>query len=231
MRYIIDDEHLRVGVINNPSDSTVLCFSGIGEIVRGVDIQSPEFVRASNSNGNAIFIIDKDRSWGNNFSLQNLFNYLKPYTDHKQIYALGNSMGGFLAILASKYIKISVVVAFVPQYSISKKQVPNEDRWEQYTKNILEFKYESLENCFLDDTQYYIVSGNDRKDRQHWERFPSGQNIHKLILRQSNRPHQAAQHLKDLNKMYPFINDCFCQKAPDQIVLDNDLTDLIDIIV
>ena len=73
MRYIIDDEHLRVGVINNPSDSTVLCFSGIGEIVRGVDIQSPEFVRASNSNGNAIFIIDKDRSWGNNFSLQNNF--------------------------------------------------------------------------------------------------------------------------------------------------------------
>ena len=57
-------------------------------------------------------------------------------------------MGELLAILASKYIKISVVVAFIPQFSVSKQLVPNVDRREQYTKIIFEFKYESLENCF-----------------------------------------------------------------------------------
>ena len=168
----------------------------------GIDIQQEEFNKATDG-ATAIFIIDKTRSWGN-IDWELLSKVISPYLVNKRVFTIGNSMGGFYAILASRHFLIDKVISFVPQYSVHKSIVPRENRWSMYTKRIRDWKYISLEGSFNDKTEYHIFFGNDQSDAVHKKLFPKQENI---IMHVYAGNHYIVKDLKAKGLLYGLISD------------------------
>ena len=212
MHILFDNENLRVSAILNDYSSITLCFVGIGHEVDALDVQTEEFFSLSKSS-TVFFIIDKKRTWGNGIDFNFLRELINPYISGRSINSIGNSMGGFLAILATCFFPISTAVAFVPQFSVSKRIIPEESRFDSYVKNINVWKYESLENSFNDVTQYYILAGISDIENHHLLLFPFKKNIQKIFFLNPEFNHKVAQQLKALGILGKVINDCFNKKS------------------
>ncbi|WP_172329004.1 hypothetical protein [Mangrovicoccus sp. HB161399] len=173
----------------------LLSFTGIGNQMGGMDVQEPEFFSAGNAFDNILFISDLKRSWGNAYDFAAMCARLSPYLEGREIYALGNSMGGFLAILAAAHLPVAAVAAFVPQFSVAPHVVPEETRWQDYVRGIGEWRVPSLEGCFNATTRYHVFSGNSEEERIHSGRFPVQPNLFHAVPRWSG--HTLAKKLKD----------------------------------
>lgn len=218
MNTLIDNDYITVRVIcNESSHFSTLCFTGIGHAIGGIDIQSPEFIKSSN-NSTSVFIIDKTRSWGNCLDFDQLGTIIRPFVDGKIVNAIGNSMGAFLAILASRFFCMDSVVAFVPQYSVSKKIIPEEIRYDRYVNNIKSFKFESLAGAFNERASYYILSGYSGFDRKQLDLFPILPNINKIYFKNPKMSHNVAQRLKNDGVLYDVIESCFMKMSPSDIL-------------
>jgi len=91
---------------------TVVSFTSIGMKLGSTDIQKFEFQKLGENIGNRIYVIDKKRSWGNNLNYGVICELIGPF--YRKTYSLGNSMGGFLAVILTAFIKIEVCISFVP---------------------------------------------------------------------------------------------------------------------
>lgn len=202
MDLLYEDKNIKISITQRNSENIFLCFSGAGMMTANIEIQKEEFAK-STKNSTSIFIVDKTRSWGN-FDWEDLKSIIDPYLKDKVIYALGNSMGGFCAILSSKYFNIHKVIAFAPQWSINKSIVPFENRWEEHTEKIVIWKHLSLEGCFNDKSIYHIVFGNTGQDMKHSCLFPDKKNI---IMHFFEGDHYVVQALKDKGYLYSIIED------------------------
>ncbi|WP_138468609.1 hypothetical protein [Poseidonocella sp. HB161398] len=192
------NEDLRVLARERPDPAQkriLLSFTGIGNRMGGMDVQSPEFFSAGNAFDNILFISDLKRSWGNNFDLAALCARLAPYLEGREIYALGNSMGGFLAIASTCHLPVTAVAAFVPQFSVVPELVPEETRWQDYISGISEWRIPSLEGRFNATTRYYVFSGSTAEEGIHASRFPVQPNLFHARLRPAT--HGLARALKD----------------------------------
>ncbi|KAA1174686.1 hypothetical protein FWJ25_04660 [Marinobacter salinexigens] len=208
MKVLLDNDFIKISVRERSSKNVVLCFTGIGHAMGAVDVQGEEFFNIS-SMATTVFIIDKQRSWGNNFDFLELRELLSPYTEGKVVFSLGNSMGGFLSILASKFFDVRSVVAFVPQFSVSPKVVPDERRWRRYVDNIKAWRYESLDGAFLDGVNYYIISAVNDVELIQLKLFPDGDNVRKIIFYGDEFGHNVAAPLKKVGALYGVIDSCF----------------------
>ena len=217
MRILHEDDNIKISIIERDLPSVTLCFSGAAANDQGVDIVGEEFIRASLT-ATAIFIVDKKISWANNIDFELLKNTIAPYIQNKIVNAIGNSMGGYTAILSSKYITLSTVVAFVPQYSINKKVMPGESRWNCFEKDITNWRIESVEGHFMSNTLYYILAGSTGGDRAHLEKMPTTNNIKKIYFKGIFYDHNIAPVLKNHNILYNVISDCFAHLEPNTII-------------
>lgn len=57
---LIDNDHVRVGAAWRDSADVVVCFTGIGHAIGGIDVQGEEFFGASRG-ASTVFVIDKNR--------------------------------------------------------------------------------------------------------------------------------------------------------------------------
>jgi hypothetical protein len=217
MQTLIDNDAMKLSVVENPSDHVTLCFTGIGHRYGGIDVQSEEFFKSSNQ-ATSIFIIDKQRSWGNNIDFEEVRGVVNSIANGKSINAIGNSMGGFLAILATKFIDIRNVLAFVPQYSVHKDIFPKENRWDKYVVEIKNWYFKDLNGAFNSKTNYYVLAGVGGMDDQHLELFPNGANIHKIYFRNRAFLHRVSEKLKEENILYDVIFDGFAGKSATEII-------------
>ena len=217
MKLLYEDDNIKISIIERDLPTVTLCFSGAALDDRGLDIVGAEFIRASQT-ATAIFIVDKTISWGNNIDFDLLRNVIGAYTQNKIVNAIGNSMGGYNAIIASKVINLNTVIAFVPQYSINKKVMPGESRWDCFGKNITNWRIESLEGYFNMHTNYYIIAGSTGGDRAHLEKMPATSNIKKIYFKGIFYDHNVAPVLKNHNILYDVIGDCLIQLDPNTII-------------
>ena len=134
---------------------------------------------------------------------------LRPYLNAQTV-AIGNSMGGFLAVIAISCLPISVCISFVPQYSVHQEIVPNEVRWAEYRDKIKVWRYPSLAGYFNSTTRYHIFSGGADFEKQHWSKFPSMPNIHNIVFKPWG--HNVAQKLKSKQLLYPVIKKCIAKQ-------------------
>jgi len=216
MQTIFDDDSMKVSAIENGKAHITLCFTGVGHTFGGGDLQSEEFMRTSTFS-TALFIQDKHRSWGNNIDFLKLKSIIETF-DAEKINAVGNSMGAFLAIVMSKFIDVSTVVAIVPQYSVSKQIMPDESRWDQYVQHIRDWRFPSLDGCYVDNTKYYILAGVGGLDDKHLQLMPNGRNVSKIYFRNRRFIHKTARALKEDGLLYDVIKDCFLQRDPSDII-------------
>jgi len=120
---------------------TLLSFTGVGHGMGGVNVQKAEFFGTGRNFDNLLFLTDKTRSWGNLLDFDDIAARLAPFREGTELSAIGNSMGGFLAIVASRFMPMRRVVSFVPQFSVDPALVPWEFRWKEYREAIREFKF------------------------------------------------------------------------------------------
>lgn len=169
-----------------------ICFSGFFPDEKGIPVF--EFKNMmSNSGSSCLFIKDVFKCWyqlgvdGLGVSLQDTIDFIaefiKPY---KNTVFIGNSMGGYIAILCGLSIEHTNVVAISPQIYLKNDEVLNDYRWESYFERA---RKNNKDNIFLDlreisknpnckITVYY--SFNDILDKAHIDLLESVHDIKKI---------------------------------------------------
>ncbi|GHB42098.1 hypothetical protein GCM10007094_34130 [Pseudovibrio japonicus] len=210
MQVLFEDENLIIterGETDAKSNTVLISFTGVGHKLGGIDVQKPEFFGAGKNFDNFIFVTDRRRSWGNNINFDLLKKIILRVSKDKKLFCLGNSMGGFLSIVATKFLTIEVSVSFVPQYSVKPEIVPFETRWVNYTQDIEHYKIHSLDEYFNNSTKYYIFTSRDRLDYMQAKLFPKRNNIYHFNYRKIK--HDLARQLKMNQELTPLLLHCF----------------------
>ncbi|MEM6590167.1 MAG: hypothetical protein AAF641_17105 [Pseudomonadota bacterium] len=201
---VFDDDVMKVLHIRGRKEECIVSFTGVGHALGGLDLQNPEFAR-SDGDEIKIFVIDKQRSWGNSLNWEKLKEIVDCLAPDAQITTIGNSMGGFLAILSLPVFGAKKAVAFVPQWSIDPSIVPGEDRWLRYRNEIKHIIYPDLTNAVRTQAKIYTFFGKDGKDGVHLQFF-SNENLEAIVLEDCG--HNAAAYLKKHGMLYPVLNAC-----------------------
>lgn len=201
-----EDAFVKISCLPSDVDSVVLCFTGIGHSLGGIDVQQQEFTGTGLRLGMPVFVTDKTRSWGNKLDFVQIAKIIAPVISQKRVVALGNSMGAFLAIAASSVLPIQHVFAFAPQFSVDPSVVPDEKRWTKYRDHITEFRIPSLEGRFSMQCRYDIFVGDDPVEEMHWKHVPFGSNIRCFIIPDTH--HDVALEMKSRNHLQTIMADC-----------------------
>ena len=176
------------------SSRILLSFTGIGQASGGIEVQNLEFVSTASNAGAPIFISDTTRSWGNRLDFELLQNVIAPYIEGRRLFSLGNSMGGFLCVLASSFFPIEAAISFGGQYSVHPRIVPDETRWRPHRNRIDNWRYESLSEHINSTTRYYLFYGDHHLEELHYSRYPRQPNVHCYIF--PGRKHNLAGVMK-----------------------------------
>lgn len=184
----------------------LLSFTGIGLRLGGLETQGPEFVGSALRRGAPIFITDLTRSWGNRVDFESLARLLAPHFEGREVVSIGNSMGGFLSILATSYFPITTAIAFAPQFSVHPKIVPAEERWSRHRNAIDTWRFESLKPHFHRKTRYFVFFGGHRREAIHFSRFPMRANVRTFVF--PGVGHDIASFMKDGKVLDDVIDGC-----------------------
>jgi hypothetical protein len=202
---VYEDDFLKISFLDESNSSRCLvAFNGIGHSVGAIDIQREEFF-SHHKLGMVVWITDKKRSWGNNLNLEKVYDTIKNLIKDREVFIIGNSMGGFLAILFSSILNAKKVLSIVPQFSVSPNIVPSEKRWMKYRKKIKSFVYEDLTAYFNKDIDYAILLGGGDLEEIHYQKFMDisykpNVSLYKLL----DAEHNVARYLKELK----ILNEC-----------------------
>ncbi|MFV1442011.1 MULTISPECIES: hypothetical protein [unclassified Phaeobacter] len=184
-----------------PGDRLVVCFSGIG---KDAETCPPyEFARSATGNGrhNTLFIADPQRSWLNTPGLLSRIGAeiesYRAICGATRVIAMGHSMGGFSAIVASSVTRIDAVLAFAPQISIHPDIVPDETRWAAYRNRISHYEVKSAADHFRDGTDYTVIHGRHGREAPQRDRFPRRDTLRHYVMPGTH--HNVPQRLKQLN--------------------------------
>ena len=208
-----------------------VCFSflGVGEGFGGLELQREEFFGTASERAerSVIFIFDKKRSWFSNdqknIELFHFIDYFCNKQRYEKRYAIGNSMGGFGALIAARYMQVDRVLAFCPQFSVNNDLMPEETRWKNWTDRIGKFDIASVNDGKYGRGRFFIIHGADGPDKYHYNRFPKHRNIHHYIV--PNADHHVAKKLKARGLLVPVVNTCFLKDcvAVDRLMAANDI--------
>lgn len=204
-----EDEFLRVATTAQTAKSygkVLLSFTGVGHVMGGIDLQQPEFFGAGRGYDSVIFVSDLTRSWGNALDFDRLSAIVLEQAAGRRIDAIGNSMGGFLALLAPNFLPIATVIAFAPQFSVHPDIVPWDNRWADYRKSIPEWRYPSLAGHLSGATMRYVLGTVEGMDGRHMALFPRQDGLRLILL--GGVDHNVALALKEADILRDLIHRC-----------------------
>jgi hypothetical protein len=220
IRLLYEDEALRIAGIGplvatgwfgtrlfsrrRTGGTLVASFTGIGA---GMDVvQAEEFAgMASRKDRSVVFVTDKQRSWYNAPGLyERVIAELQPHIrDAGRVVTLGNSMGGFGALLFAAPLGARIALAFAPQASISGRIIPSETRWRKFIRAIDHIRFEHVGDHMDEERAYFVVHGGGGDDIQQIEAFrPSGALHHYVV---PGGRHNIAAELKAAGQLSPLI--------------------------
>lgn len=187
----------------------VVAFTGIGHGFGG--IQQEEFVGTASGGGenHAVFVTDRRRSW---FSRPGMFERivqtiqtLARYHGTDDIVTIGNSMGGFGALIFADALRARVAIAFVPQASMD-PAVVHEPRWSAHREQIDAANHRTVSRS-EDSTclRFVIVGAGERRDLRHANLIAKATGAH--VFRIAESGHDTAAHLKRLGFLKDLITE------------------------
>ena len=224
MKIFYEDDLLKISYVDDfITDRCLIVFTGVGHKLGGIDVQKEEFY-SQHKFGMIIWITDKNRSWGNNLNVKKISEKLIILSKNKNIYIIGNSMGGFLAILFSKFLNAKNVIAFNPQFSVCPETVPNEKRWMNYRKFINKYRFKDLSSKFGKNIHYAILFGDDSEDDLHFNKFLEFTFESKIeLIRLKNLNHNVAYYLKEIKLLNDVIIEFFNNRSLKNYFLKNSI--------
>lgn len=200
---------LRIRYLEGDGSDLIVSFSGVGT-KRDVE-PPPEFpgIASADRQNHVLFVSDKSRSWLNGDGMANqILCCIRATVDHinaERVIAIGNSMGGTMALHLSRLFDFERVIAFAPQYSVLENEVPEEDRWVFFRKQIRSYPFPRVEDLRPETTKYYIFHGDEHRELAHAIRFPKAQGISHYIVPKTD--HRVAAHLKDRGALRPLVQN------------------------
>lgn len=193
-----EDDNLLIRHFSGNSDTLVLAFTGIGKGMGS--IPPDEFVGTAigREQNSVAFIVDKRRGW---YSHKDMIERIctevtaiAAESGTQRMVSIGNSMGGYGAILLTKWLPIDIAVALSPQVSM-RGDVINEHRWEKHRKNLGPNLAHSLVDAIGKTCRYYAVFGAyDKRELAHAALLPDVPNL--KILKLPYADHKVAAMLK-----------------------------------
>jgi hypothetical protein len=175
---LINDEFLKITYFDKESDDIFLAFSSTPRLAQGEEVAIEQFIGTlSNNKKAAIFIIDKQSSYGNKIDMKKIADLISPIIAGRNTHSIGYCMGGFLAIDMSNYISIDSVVAMTPQWSIHPDILPKNSYLNIFTNNIDSWKIKDLSQSFNSQTRYFIFNSHDGDDQYQIGFFPERPNL------------------------------------------------------
>lgn len=172
------------------SDRLVVCFSGVG--TERHEAPPFELINSATVGGrhSALFVSDPTRSWLNAPKLlESILEQVKlaqrMFGTNKTV-AIGNSMGGFMALELARHVELAAVLALAPQFSVDPEVVPDETRWRYFRRRIASFDVPCIEKLPQDRGIYYVVHGGTADEHMHWHRFPAQTNLKHFVMPRRN---------------------------------------------
>ncbi len=209
-----NDPPLVLSYVPGTSDTLVISLAGVG---RGRKTQPPvEFFQLAYQDGanHVLFVSDASRSWMNGPGLaESIVETIEKVVEEagiQRIVAVGNSMGGTMALILPYLTRIDEVLAFVPQFSAKPSRVPEEDRWLFFRNKIKTWPFEAIERLPTDRCTVTILHGGSPDELVHLNRFPKDQQAKHFVL--PDLGHRLAYDLHTAGKLARIVRTAIAKK-------------------
>lgn len=199
---------LEISYLPGESDTLVISLAGVGK--GRIEQPAVEFFQLAHQNrtNHVLFVSDASRSWMNGpgvaASIVNAIESVVAQSAIKRVVALGNSMGGYMALLLPNLTQIDAAIAFVPQFSVKPERIPEEQRWQFFRKRIKQWPFEAIESLPTDQSTVTILHGGTPDELIHANRFPRDPKAKHFIL--PHMDHRLAHRLHRAGKLQRIVS-------------------------
>jgi len=205
MQTILETDGLRIRYSPGQTDVLFVSFTGVLHGLGGIAID--EFAGSARAH-HCLFVSDMKRTWYNGdgvaTSICEVVAEKVRELKLRRVITIGNSMGGFGAILFARLLGANAAIAFSPQFSFDRKIVPGEHRWSEYRDAISTWRFPTA-LPYHRATRYFIFSGTDSMEMQHTTLFPKASNVSIFFVAGG---HSVAQAIKDTGQLAKVIAIC-----------------------
>lgn len=200
-----------------------------GGIQQGIGIPVFEFFNSVKElDCDKVFIRDYHQAWYQKgiddsiTSSHQIENYLKELIEaqsYQKVCFLGNSMGGYAAMLFGMNLEVSVAIAFAPQTFINRRNRLwfRDSRWKKQMADI--YKNEHKHSAYFDLKKYFephhnkttqihlYFSPNHRLDAIHANRLSAIENVTLHAIDEGG--HSVVKTVRDRGELTQLIKDAF----------------------
>lgn len=198
---------LKFDLLHGTGPDLVVSFTSIGHDPG--QVPSFEFLKSAHLQGrrSVLFVTDVERQWGNSQNFGPLIAQAIAIVQGRQrvekTLFIGQSMGGFNALVAASLIVPTAVLAISPQFSICPEIMPHETRWSEWTSRIALFRVKSAP---LEPKAPTILLHGLGDDSEQAQAFPLAPHVDHYLFPQINHS-DLAKRLKTLS-LLPAMIDC-----------------------
>ncbi len=216
-----EDDELRISYQPGHTGTVVVAFTGIGQQLGALQTEEFRGSLAADDKGNqpsVIFVIDKQRRWYNNGVAARVVQAVNALVDRfpaDRVVTLGNSMGGFGALVFARHLgKCDKAIAFCPQSSVNPRVAAFETRWGVWRRHITQWDIEDATLELASHVRYEIFYGmNDSIDMNHAARFEGLAAPNVCLHLVPNCEHNVAAHLKRQQKLKSILHGLMSQEG------------------
>lgn len=205
---VLEDTDLSLRWLPGSARRMIVVFTGVQAGFGGAPLD--EFAGSASRGGenNVLFVTDRRSSW---YSAQGLWpkivklvRYLRKSEGIEEVVTLGNSMGGYGALLLPQELRVRRAIAFSPQLTLD-RALTTDTRWPDIMKRYGKMPARNVGETFASTrTQYYLtVGGECREDIDHLNFAPDERRVHRWILPKGK--HNLAGSLKEAGILYDVV--------------------------
>ena len=205
---IYGDDLIEISHEMGDGDEGIVSFTGIGFGMGGIQVE--EFRKSLAASTNHIYYVkDKSRHWYNS-SAEKITNFLNAEFSCRRIskvITVGNSMGGFGAILfAASLDGCHRAIAFAAQSAIDPSIVPWDQRFNKLTSSVKSWAGLDAVKSLRRDVSYFAFFGaNDPIDVRHAERLIEANSPNMTVCLIENSGHDVSFDLKKAGVLSPLM--------------------------
>ncbi len=206
---------LVVHMLPGTGSRLVVALAGVGKVRNATP--PPEFLGTASGAGanHVLFVTDASRSWLNGPGVaEHIIALIEDYrVEHgiDEVVLLGNSMGGFAALMLAEIMEVDTVIALSPQFSMNPDLVPEETRWQFWQKKIAEWRFPCVAGLQVKETTYFIFHGSHPAEARHWLRFPWHRKLNHFVF--EGLGHDIAARMRKRHLLARVIDACIAGKS------------------